>query len=80
MHVGHSLDEIKTNDRRLAVRWAVGLTILTLMLGVVGYTVLMPFVSAHTGLLQVVFIGLAALTVPHLALIDGAKSNHGALS
>lgn len=80
MHVGHSLGEISVVDRRPSVGWAVGLTIATLMLGVIGYAVLMPFVSAHAGLLQVVFIGLAALTVPHLALIDGATSNHGVSS
>ena len=78
MHVGHSLGEIGDADRRPAVVWAIGLTIVTLMLAAVGYAVLMPFVSADAGLLQVVFVGLAALTVPHLALIDGAQPKPGA--
>ena len=80
MHVGHSLGEIGDADRRPAVVWAIGLTIVTLMLAAVGYAVLMPFVSADAGLLQVVFVGLAALTVPHLALIDGAQPKPGAPS
>ena len=80
MHVGHSLGEIGDADRRPAVVWAIGLTIVTLMLAAAGYAVLMPFVSADAGLLQVVFVGLAALTVPHLALIDGAQPKPGAPS
>ena len=80
MHVGHSLGEIGRNDRRQAFYWAIGLTIVTLMLAAVGYAVLMPFVTGDAGLLQVVFVGLAALTVPHLALIDGAPSKAGAPS
>ena len=80
MHVGHSLGEIGDADRRPAVVCAIGLTIVTLMLAAAGYAVLMPFVSADAGLLQVVFVGLAALTVPHLALIDGAQPKPGAPS
>ena len=80
MHVGHSLSEIGDADRRPAMVWAIGLTIVTLMLAAAGYAVLMPFVSADAGLLQVVFVGLAALTVPHLALIDGAQPKPGAPS
>lgn len=71
----HSLTVIADSDdtdlwsgiRRFA-RSAVPLTLLTVLAGATAWALLRPGAGATVASLQVVFIGLAALTVPHVGL------------
>ena len=39
--------------------------------GLIAYLILWQYQTIEAAALQVIFIGLAALTVPHMALVDG---------
>ena len=49
----------------------VGLSLLTWGVGLVVLVQQSSTMEVEAALLNVVFIGLAALTVPHMALVDG---------
>lgn len=69
-HLTLTLDALP--DRSHALRSAAAITVVTLVgAGVgVGLLVLGAQVDAETSLMRVLFIGLAALTVPHMVLVD----------
>ena len=46
-------------------------TVLSWLLGLIGYLYLLPTFGNTEAILKVVFIGLAALTLPHMILVDG---------
>ncbi|NBD95967.1 MAG: beta-carotene 15,15'-dioxygenase, Brp/Blh family [Gammaproteobacteria bacterium] len=63
------------SDPRVALGWrglavTAGLTLLTVLLGVVAFVALGEAHPPDARLLQIVFIGLAALTVPHMLLVE----------
>ena len=49
----------------------VVLTLITWGSGIVALTARSSDIALNDAVLQVVFIGLAALTVPHMVLVDG---------
>ena len=46
-------------------------TVLSWLLGILGYLYLLPKLGNSESILKVIFIGLAALTLPHMILVDG---------
>lgn len=50
---------------------AIAFTFVSWILGGVAYWLCIDQMSGETALLRVIFIGLAALTVPHMILVDG---------
>ena len=46
-------------------------TVLSWLLGLIGYLYLLPILGNSESILKVIFIGLAALTLPHMILVDG---------
>lgn len=69
-HLTLTLDHLP--DKQRAIRAAAGITVLTLIAAGVGVG-LFAFASQidpSTSVMRVIFIGLAALTVPHMLLVD----------
>lgn len=68
-HMGHELRVAGRPFRRRLLAIATVYTAATLVIGAVLAWLLWPFVAGSDLILKLVFIGLAALTVPHMALI-----------
>ena len=49
----------------------IGLTVASWAAGLFAFTLLVPNQGFAYSVIQIIFIGLAALTVPHMILIDG---------
>jgi Brp/Blh family beta-carotene 15,15'-monooxygenase len=66
------------DDRRTAVLLSIGLSMVTVLVGFasVGVIQAVGLETIETAVSKTVFIGLAALTVPHLILVD--RFRHGA--
>ncbi|MAV83088.1 MAG: hypothetical protein CMI90_06475 [Pelagibacteraceae bacterium] len=71
----HVLDIIKniSNDKnyKIIIYTTIIFTILTWVFGLIGYLYLLPNLGNSESILKVIFIGLAALTLPHMILVDG---------
>lgn len=63
---------VTLDNPRQTLRAAVALSIVTVLAGLIGFMVLQGFQPEFLehSILRVVFIGLAALTVPHMILVD----------
>lgn len=68
-HMGHELRVAGQSLRPRLLAIATAYTVATLIIGGVMAWFLWPFIAASDLILKLVFIGLAALTVPHMALI-----------
>jgi|TARA_B110000879_G_scaffold184552_1_gene244278 Brp/Blh family beta-carotene 15,15'-monooxygenase len=71
--VRHFTDAITfIEHKRQAMRVAVGLSIVTILASFIGFAIMQKLGAddLKKSVLQIVFIGLAALTVPHMILID----------
>jgi Brp/Blh family beta-carotene 15,15'-monooxygenase len=68
-------------DRQRALRQMAGILALTLVASGAGFAALrLGGVEPDAAALQVVFIGLAALTVPHMVLVDRFRSSSQAMA
>ncbi|MFT6179245.1 MAG: Brp/Blh family beta-carotene 15,15'-monooxygenase [Akkermansiaceae bacterium] len=65
----HLIETTQGMNRMTATTTALGLTLLTVGLGAL-FFVLLPSAQFDQRLLQITFIGLAVLTVPHMILIE----------
>jgi len=65
----HLIDTMQGLNRATATATAIGLTLVTVGLGAL-FFVLSPSTQFDQRLLQITFIGLAVLTVPHMILIE----------
>lgn len=70
-HFGRVIRLVQPSDRTRAVVYTAGFTALTLLIAGLAFIALADEVTIQNSTLQVVFIGLAALTVPHMFLVDG---------
>ena len=70
-HFGRVLKMVPDVDRRRAVLQTAVFTVLTLTLAGLALNALPDELTLEQTLIQMVFVGLAALTVPHMMLIDG---------
>ena len=70
-HFGRVLKMVPGAHRRRAVLQTAVFTMLTLALAGLALPVLPDKLTLEQALIQMVFVGLAALTVPHMVLIDG---------
>ena len=70
-HFGRVIRLVPPPDRSSAIAYTVGFTALTLLIAGMAFIALTDEVTLQQSTLQIVFIGLAALTVPHMFLIDG---------
>jgi Brp/Blh family beta-carotene 15,15'-monooxygenase len=68
-HMGHELRVAGQSLRPRLLAVATAYTVATLIIGGVMAWFLWPFIATSDLILKLVFIGLAALTVPHMALI-----------
>ena len=74
-HLGALWTNAPQKRRHSLVIWSITLTLVSLLAGAVLYASLkMSGAELSQALIQTGFIGLAALTVPHMALVDGPKS------
>ena len=62
---------IPASDRRRAVMHTIVFTVITLTLAGLSLNMLFGELPVEQSVVQIVFVGLAALTVPHMVLIDG---------
>ena len=67
----HLMETVKGLNKTAVISVGVGVTFLTVV-GGWGVLVMLPSASLDERLLQIIFIGLAALTVPHMLLIEQA--------
>ena len=65
----HLIDTVRGMNPATAAATAAGLTLVTVGLGAL-FFVLSPSTQVDQRLLQITFIGLAVLTVPHMILIE----------
>tara|TARA_Y100000766_G_scaffold138127_1_gene118824 strand:- start:967 stop:1803 length:837 start_codon:yes stop_codon:yes gene_type:complete len=68
-HMGHRLKS--TLEKIQITRTTVVFSLVTWAAGLIALTYRSSSVGIEPALLQVIFIGLAALTVPHMLLVDG---------
>lgn len=71
MHIRQTLSSLEERERRQALKFALVFSILTIILAAAAFIGVRLSSSADEAALRIVFVGLAALTVPHLILIDG---------
>jgi len=71
IHFRRVLHLVPTSERSNAFVQTLGFTAATLLFAGVTIVFLSDMISLQQSSLQVVFIGLAALTVPHMILVDG---------
>ena len=62
---------IPASDRRRAIMHTIVFTVITLTLAGLSLNMLFGELPVELSVVQIVFVGLAALTVPHMVLIDG---------
>jgi len=72
----HLIDTVQGMNRGTATATAAGLTLVTVGLGAL-FFVLSPSAQIDQRLLQLTFIGLAVLTVPHMILIEHYAAQAG---
>ena len=72
----HLIDTVQGMKRSTAAFTAIGITLATLALGAL-FFVLSPSAELDQRLLQITFIGLAVLTVPHMILIEHYAARSG---
>ena len=70
-HFSRVIKLVPESDRPRAVMQTVAFTLLTLIFAGLALVVLAVELTLEQSAVQIVFIGLAALTVPHMVLIDG---------
>ena len=70
-HFQRVLRLVPSSERSGALTQTAGFTVLTLFFAGIAFFVLSDTISLQQSTLQIVFIGLAALTVPHMFLVDG---------
>ena len=70
-HFSRVLRLVPPSERAVALAQTAGFTALTLIFAGIAFILLANEVSMHQSSLQILFIGLAALTVPHMFLVDG---------
>lgn len=69
-HFRRSLETVEGQQRKEAWRTAIGYSVLTLVFALPFAALLLQVNDWDQALLQLVFIGLAALTVPHMLLLS----------
>ena len=70
-HFSRVIKLVPESDRPRAVMQTVAFTVLTLIFAGLAFIALSVELTLGQSAVQTVFIGLAALTVPHMVLIDG---------
>lgn len=70
-HFSHVIKLVPESDRRRAVMQTAAFTLLTLIFSGLALSALVGELTLEKSAVQIIFIGLAALTVPHMVLIDG---------
>ena len=70
-HFSRVIKLVPDSDRPRAVMQTAAFTMLTLFFAGLALIVLAVELTLEQSAVQIVFIGLAALTVPHMVLIDG---------
>ena len=70
-HFSHVIKLVPVPDRRRAVMQTAAFTLLTLIFAGLALSALYGELTLEQSAVQIIFIGLAALTVPHMVLIDG---------
>lgn len=70
-HFSRVLRLVPPSERAGALAQTAGFTALTLIFAGIAFILLVNEVSMQQSTLQILFIGLAALTVPHMLLVDG---------
>ncbi len=73
LHLSKTLQNYDRIERRHAISFSAMFTSLTLLVALGVYLLLPQNITLQDATLQMVFIGLGALTVPHLLLIDGCE-------
>ncbi len=72
-HFGRVIRLVTPSDRSRAAAYTAGFTALTLLVAGLAFIALTDKLTIQQSTLQIVFIGLAALTVPHMFLVDGIR-------
>jgi len=75
-HFGAVLKLLPPDERSAAVLNAMGMTVLTLSFAVIFFVSLIDQISFEVTMTKIIFTGLAALTIPHMALVDGIWHRH----
>ncbi|MCJ8336665.1 MAG: Brp/Blh family beta-carotene 15,15'-dioxygenase [Epibacterium sp.] len=75
-HFKRVLLEVPNRDFRGFFYTTALYTVLAIFFACVGYFMLIPFVVFNQAVVLVIFVGLAALTVPHMILVDGFWRTH----
>ncbi len=76
-HLGHTLADAPRPARPAMLRSAAAYTLATLVLAGAVAWLLWPVTTGDELVLKLVFIGLAALTVPHMLLVDSRPTRRG---
>ena len=71
LHFGRVLKLVPKSERLRAVALTAGFSAITILLALLTFLTLRDFVPFDKAALQIIFIGLASLTVPHMFLVDG---------
>ena len=74
-HFGNVIQLIPHSARNSAIRHVLSMTGLTLLFAGIFYIALAGQLSVEARMIKILFIGLAALTVPHMVLVDGFWKN-----